>query len=158
MLCRESMAGPRGTGYPGYYEYSVKCMLCGATAPTGVEYDIGQTPEEAEARVIEAWNRRGRAEVNVMDKPNTVRGVFEVRASAEFYDDEATVETLRNYIEQLFEDAELDAGVKVLRKQMPLEPVQEMISDAIFWRCGQCGALVTDIYCPHCGRKVNWDA
>lgn len=59
VLRRESMAGPRGTGYPGYYEYSVKCMLCGATAPTGVEYDIGQTPEEAEARVIEAWNRRG---------------------------------------------------------------------------------------------------
>ena len=95
--------------------------------------------------------------MNVKDRPNTVCGVFEVKASAEFYDDEATVETLRNYIEQLFEDAELDAGVKVLRKQMPLKPVQEMISDAIFWRCGQCGAHVTDLYCQHCGRKVKWD-
>lgn len=94
--------------------------------------------------------------MNVKDKPNNVRGVFEVRASAEFYDDEATVETLRNYIEQLFEDAELDAGVKVLRKQMPLKPVQD--GDALFWRCGQCGAPVADLYCPHCGRKVNWDA
>lgn len=89
-------------------------------------------------------------------KVNLVRGVFEVRASAEFYDDEATVETLRNYIEQLFEDAELDAGVKVLRKQMPLKPVQD--GDALFWRCGQCGAPVADLYCPHCGREVNWYA
>lgn len=96
--------------------------------------------------------------MNVKDKPNTVRGVFEVRASAEFYDDEATVETLRYSIEQDLEDAGFDVDVKVLRKQMPLKPVQEMISDAIFWRCGQCGAHVTDLYCQHCGRKVNWDA
>lgn len=93
----------------------------------------------------------------VKDKPNTVRGVFEVRASAEFYDDEATVETLRSCIEQIFDDYDLNADVRVLRKQMPLKPVQEMIGDALFWRCGQCGAHVTDVYCQHCGRKVDWE-
>ena len=56
----------------------------------------------------------------MMYKPNTVSGVFEVKASAEFYDDEATVETLRYIIEQDLEDAGLDVDVKVLRKQMPL--------------------------------------
>ena len=93
--------------------------------------------------------------MNVMDKPNTVRGVFEVRASAEFYDDEATVETLRYTIEQDLEDAGFDVDVKVLRKQMPLKPVQD--GDALFWRCGQCGAPVADLYCPHCGREVDWN-
>lgn len=60
VLRRESMAGPRGTGYPGCYEYSVMCRLCGATAPHGVQDDIYQTPEEAETRAIEAWNGRGK--------------------------------------------------------------------------------------------------
>lgn len=95
--------------------------------------------------------------MNVMYKPNTVSGVFKVKASAEFYDDEATVETLRSCIEQIFDDYDLNADVEVLRKQMPLKPVQEMIGDALFWRCGQCGAQVTDVYCQHCGRKVDWE-
>ena len=53
----------------------------------------------------------------MMYKPNTVSGVFIVRASAEFWDDEATVETLCNYIEKLFEDAELNACVDVFKIQ-----------------------------------------
>lgn len=89
----------------------------------------------------------------MMDKPNTVSGVFKVKASAEFYDDEATVETLRSFIEDALED--YDADVAVLKKEYPIAP--EWDGKSMLWRCGQCGAGLEDLYCSHCGRKVDWE-
>lgn len=43
-----------------------------------------------------------------MDKPNKVRGKFIVDVEAEFYDDEASDETLRYCVEQDLEDAGLN--------------------------------------------------
>ena len=57
-LIQNSLAGPRGTGYPGCFEYFVHCVWCGAVAPDGKEYDISQSPEQARKKAIDAWNRR----------------------------------------------------------------------------------------------------
>lgn len=95
--------------------------------------------------------------MDVMDKLYTVSGTFVVKASTGYFDDEATAETLRYSIEQDLEDLGYEAEVSVLREQKPIAPVQEIINDAIFWHCGKCGAHLTDNYCPHCGREVDWN-
>lgn len=57
-LIQYSLAGPRGTGYPGCFEYFVRCITCHAVAPYGKEDDIYQSPEQARGKAIDAWNRR----------------------------------------------------------------------------------------------------
>lgn len=51
-------------------------------------------------------------------KPNKVTATLKVKVTAEFYDDEATPERLRFYVEQYLEEAGFDdVEVTLLRKQ-----------------------------------------
>lgn len=52
-----------------------------------------------------------------------------------------------------------DSVIAVLKAQEPVEPVQDMVGDALFWVCGKCGygIMSTDWYCSNCGRAVKWE-
>lgn len=52
-----------------------------------------------------------------------------------------------------------ESVIAVLKAQEPVEPVQDMVGDALFWVCGKCGhdIMSTDWYCPNCGRAVKWE-
>ena len=54
------LGGPRGTGYPGNFEYVVRCISCGAEPPHGHIDDIYRSPEQAKQQAIEKWNRRNK--------------------------------------------------------------------------------------------------
>ena len=54
----DSLEGPRGTGYPGCYEYYVQCDNCYAKAPAGTFFDIDMKAEDAKQNAINAWNKR----------------------------------------------------------------------------------------------------
>ena len=45
-------------GYPGCYEYIVRCPRCGATVPHGGYDTIYHPVDWAEEQAIKAWNRR----------------------------------------------------------------------------------------------------
>ncbi len=49
------------------------------------------------------------------DKPNKVTTTLKIVITGEFYDDEASEETLRYYAEQALEDAGFDVDVSVMR-------------------------------------------
>ena len=48
-------------------------------------------------------------------KPNKVTATLKIVITCEFYDDEASEETLRYYAEQALEDAGFDVNVSVIR-------------------------------------------
>ncbi len=48
-------------------------------------------------------------------KPNKVTATLKIVITCEFYDDEASEETLRYYAEQALEDAGFDVDVSVIR-------------------------------------------
>lgn len=50
------------------------------------------------------------------DKPNRVTATLKVVITGEFYDDEASEETLRYYAEQALEDAGFDVDVSMLKR------------------------------------------
>lgn len=50
------------------------------------------------------------------DKPNKVTATLKVIVTGEFYDDEATEETLRYAVEQDLEDAGFDVDVSMLKQ------------------------------------------
>lgn len=49
----------------------------------------------------------------VKDKPNKVTAVLKVKVTGEFFDDEATKETLRFCVEQDLEDAGFEVDVQL---------------------------------------------
>ena len=51
------------------------------------------------------------------DKPNKVTATLKVVVTGEFYDDDATEETLRYVVEQDLEDAGFDVDVSVLKEK-----------------------------------------
>ena len=51
------------------------------------------------------------------DKPNKVTTVLKVVVTGEFYDDDATEETLRYAVEQDLEDAGFDVDITLLKEQ-----------------------------------------
>lgn len=53
----------------------------------------------------------------VKDEPNRVRAILKVTVAAEFFDDEATPETLRYCVEQTLEDAGFEVDVEHLKKR-----------------------------------------
>jgi hypothetical protein len=53
--------------------------------------------------------------MNVMYEPKKVTAVLRVVVTGEFYDDEASEETLRYCVEQYLGDAGFDVDVSVLR-------------------------------------------
>ena len=46
-----------------------------------------------------------------------------------------------------------------LKAERPVEPVEEIIGDALYHRCACCGETVSrwQNYCSKCGRAVKWD-
>lgn len=56
-------------------------------------------------------------------------------------------------------DSVLKDALELLKAQKPVEPVQDMVGDTLFWVCGRCGHDIcsTDWYCANCGRAVKWD-
>ena len=50
-------------------------------------------------------------------------------------------------------------ALALLKAREPIEPVQDMVGDALFWICGKCGHDIcsTDWYCSNCGRAVKWE-
>ena len=52
----------------------------------------------------------------VKDKPNKVTATLKVVVTGEFYDDEASEETLRYCVEQDLEDAGFDVDVELLKE------------------------------------------
>lgn len=65
------------------------------------------------------------------DKPNKVTATLKVIVTGEFYDDEATEETLRYAVEQDLEDAGFDVDVSMLKEQEAVEFAKEIMSDAV---------------------------
>lgn len=57
-LEKHDMGMPGGHGYPGNTEVYVKCVRCGAIAPTGRCNDIYNPLIEAVQDAIETWNKR----------------------------------------------------------------------------------------------------
>ena len=51
-------------------------------------------------------------------------------------------------------------ALALLKQHMPVEPIQDMVGDRLFWVCGSCGHDVNqnDLYCANCGREIKWDA
>ena len=97
--------------------------------------------------------------MTIKETPNKITAVLKVTATAEFFDDEATEETVRYAIEQDLEDAGFDVDVALLKEQKAYSPYKTNY-DLTHWRCGNCGNKIRylkDSFCPHCGREVNWD-
>lgn len=50
-----------------------------------------------------------------------------------------------------------DDALELLKAQTPIKPVRD---SWLNWRCGNCqreiDRYVGDVYCPECGRKVDW--
>ena len=55
--------------------------------------------------------------IRMEDKPNKITAALKVVATGEFYDDEASEETLRYCVEQDLEDAGFDVDVEPLKEQ-----------------------------------------
>ena len=49
--------------------------------------------------------------------------------------------------------------IELLKTQDPIEPIQDMVGDALFWVCGKCGHDIrrSDWYCANCGRAIKWE-
>ena len=49
--------------------------------------------------------------------------------------------------------------IELLKTQDPVEPIQDMVGDALFWVCGKCGHDIrrSDWYCANCGKAVRWE-
>jgi len=93
------------------------------------------------------------------DEPNKLTATLKVVITGEFYDDEASEETLRYCVEQDLEDAGFDVDVELLKEQEAIPVVQREVMHMLVWCCGSCGVAITDgdKFCRMCGRKVKWD-
>ena len=118
---------------------------------------------ETENQMIFAhWELGG--EMEMKDKPNRITTVLKVVVTGEFYDDDATEETLRYAVEQDLEDAGFDVDVILLKEQEAVKAV----ADGDSYICSNCGTLIgwVELYpggveevkhkfCPECGRPVK---
>ena len=96
------------------------------------------------------------------DKPNKVTTTLKVVITGEFYDDEASEETVRYAIEQDLEDAGFDVDVAILKEQESKQAVITTNSYGTkFYHCPRCNrdlyAYPRQSYCSNCGQAVKWD-
>ena len=102
----------------------------------------------------------------IKHNPNKITATLKVVVTGEFYDDEASEETLRYCVEQDLEDAGFEVDVSMLKEQ---EAVKPKLVGPSMWRCGKCNALlgweeytptwpelVEYKFCQECGKKVKW--
>lgn len=86
-------------------------------------------------------------------EPNKITATMKLVVTGKFYDDEASEETLRYWIEQDLEDAGFEVDVSLLKEQEAVEPT---------WSCGKpfCGACGLRIhhgkFCSECGKPILW--
>ena len=97
--------------------------------------------------------------MNKKDKPNKVTAKLRVVVTGEFYDDDATEETLRYCVEQDLEDAGFEVEVELLKEQEPVKLVKEYSrsGDTWWYVCPKCRVArnLNDKYCSECGRPVK---
>lgn len=99
------------------------------------------------------------------DEPNKVTAALKVVVTGEFYDDEATEETLRYWVEQDLEDAGFEVDVELLTDHMPKPVIMDMYDNAYCPYCstktsieiGACKLHLGTKYCPYCGERVLWN-
>ena len=92
------------------------------------------------------------------DEPNKITATLKVVITGEFYDDEASEETLRYCIEQDLEEAGFEADVSLLKEQEAVKPVKQ-IEENEWTVCGHCREHLISkwMFCPYCGRAVKWN-
>ena len=87
------------------------------------------------------------------ETPNKITAVLKVTATAEFFDDEASEETLRYCIEQDLEDAGFEVDVSLLKEQKAVEPTWNRGKPF----CGACGLRIHGgKFCSECGKPILW--
>ena len=101
------------------------------------------------------------------ETPNKITAVLKVTATAEFFDDEASEETLRYCVEQDLEDAGFEVDVSLLKEHEAVEPKQvDLYGKEEWWGlvcvCPDCKAEWMSNkddthFCPNCGGKVKWN-
>lgn len=93
------------------------------------------------------------------DEPNKITATLKVVITGEFYDDEASEETLRYCVEQDLEDAGFDVDIELLKEQEAVSVVQREVMHLLVWCCGSCGVPITsgDKFCRMCGKAVKWN-
>lgn len=99
------------------------------------------------------------------NEPNKITATLKVVISGEFYDDEASEETLRYCVEQDLEDAGFDVDVELLKEQEPKQVKTDMYGDFYCPWCStdrsiEMGAMKLHLgtsYCPYCGKAVKWN-
>lgn len=91
----------------------------------------------------------------IKETPNKITAVLKVTATAEFFDDEASEETVRYVVEQDLEGAGFDVDVALLKEQEAVEPKVSSAEQ----RCGNCNKVIEmDGWqsCPWCGKRIDW--
>ena len=102
--------------------------------------------------------------MGVKDKPNNVTATLNVVVTGEFYDDDATEETLRYSVEQDLEDAGFEVAVSLLKDQEIGHWIflTDCSNSGVY--CSECNTKVFDSYpfkkklsyfCPHCGTRME---
>jgi hypothetical protein len=107
------------------------------------------------------------------DEPNKITATLKVVIAGEFYDDEASEETLSYCVEQDLEDAGYDVDVTLLKEQEPIEQepillenqhkpygINTNANSPWISRCPRCGKKVEGKqtrFCKYCGQAVKWE-
>ena len=95
----------------------------------------------------------------MMSNPKKVTAVLKVTTTQSFWNEAADEETVRSFIEEVFDDGAIEAEVELLEEHEPVEPKRHGIS----MYCGRCGQkLVYGRYnkasfCWKCGLEVKWE-
>lgn len=95
------------------------------------------------------------------DEPNKITATLKVVITGEFYDDEASEETLRYCVEQDLEDDGFDVDIDLLKEQ-EAKTGHWIDTTKVFGfprvQCSVCGSeqgAVWMYYCPICGAKMS---
>ena len=100
------------------------------------------------------------------DEPNKITATLKVVVTGEFYDDDATEETLRYAVEQDLEDAGFDVDVALLKEQEPKEVKDKSTRIKLFdeyfeGECPSCRSFIDEHsnrnFCGYCGQAVKWN-
>lgn len=89
----------------------------------------------------------------IRNNPSKITTTLMVTVTGEFYDDDASEETLRYCVEQDLEEAGFEVVVKAA---YPVPPI--CIEENLLYLCGACKYAITKStnYCPKCGSEVGW--
>lgn len=97
--------------------------------------------------------------------PNKITATMKLVVTGEFYDDEASEETLRYCIEQDLEDAGFEVDVSLLKEQEAKQVIN--IDDSFegmeVGNCPSCNRAIVNLkigetkFCKFCGQAVKWE-